>query len=37
VAGITITTPESRYSPQRRQELIEMVTHAASRVSARLG
>jgi IclR family KDG regulon transcriptional repressor len=37
VASITVTTPESRYSPQRRQELIEMVTNAASRVSARLG
>jgi len=37
IAGVTVTTPQSRYSPQRRQELIEMVVEAANRVSARLG
>jgi len=36
VAGITVSLPASRYSPQRRQELIEMVKNAAGRVSARL-
>jgi DNA-binding IclR family transcriptional regulator len=37
VAGVTVTTPQSRYSPQRREELIEMVVQAADRISARLG
>ncbi|MBL7065649.1 MAG: IclR family transcriptional regulator [Anaerolineae bacterium] len=37
VAGVTVTTPESRYSPQRCQELIKMVVDAANRISARLG
>jgi IclR family KDG regulon transcriptional repressor len=37
VAGITVTTPASRYDPHRRQELIERVIGAADRISARLG
>ena len=37
VAGITVTTPQSRYSPQRREELIHMIVQAADRISARLG
>ncbi len=37
VAGVTVTTPESRYSPQRRRQLIEMVVDAAGQISARLG
>jgi len=37
VAGVTVTTPASRYSPQRRQELIAMVVEAAGKISARLG
>jgi IclR family KDG regulon transcriptional repressor len=37
VAGITITTPVTRYSPKRRQDLIRLVIQGAARLSARLG
>lgn len=37
IAGITITTPETRYSPTRRQELIALVIGAAQKLSQRLG
>lgn len=37
VAGITITVPESRYSLERRKQLIELVVGAAQRISANLG
>lgn len=37
VAGVTVTTPAIRYTPQRGQELISMVVCAANRISAQLG
>lgn len=37
IAGITITTPGSRYSTQRKQELINLVVEAAKRLSEKLG
>ncbi|MBC8506998.1 MAG: IclR family transcriptional regulator [Chloroflexi bacterium] len=37
IAGISISTPGSRYSPQRKQELIELVTGTARKASARMG
>ncbi len=37
IAGITITSPETRYSSQRRQELIVLVVEAAQKLSAKLG
>jgi DNA-binding IclR family transcriptional regulator len=37
VAGVTVTTPAVRYTPQRRQELITMVVQAASRISGQMG
>lgn len=37
VAGITITTPETRYSSRRRRELTRLVVDAAGRLSERLG
>lgn len=37
IAGITITTPAARYSPQRGDELIDTVITAAQRLSERLG
>ena len=37
IAGISVTAPQTRHSPQRLQELTEMVIDAATRLSARLG
>jgi DNA-binding IclR family transcriptional regulator len=37
IAGISITTPETRYSSARRQELIALVVSAAQRLSEKLG
>ena len=37
VAGISITTPETRYSSARRQELIPLVIEAAQKLSQKLG
>lgn len=37
IAGITITTPGSRYSAERKQELIDLVTEAGYRLSEKLG
>jgi DNA-binding IclR family transcriptional regulator len=37
IAGITITTPASRYSPERGEELIHIVVSAAQKLSKRLG
>jgi len=37
VAGITVTTPDVRYSPEQREQLIELVVDAAQRISANLG
>lgn len=37
VAGITVTTPDVRYNPERREQLIELVVDAAQRISASLG
>jgi len=37
VAGITLTTPESRYKPQIRDKLIQEVVKAAKKLSGRLG
>jgi DNA-binding IclR family transcriptional regulator len=37
IAGITITTPESRYSLERRETLIVQVLEAAREISRRLG
>ena len=37
IAGITITTPGSRYSTQRKQELIDLVVEAGKRLSEKLG
>jgi DNA-binding IclR family transcriptional regulator len=37
VAGLSITTPQQRHSPERQQELIRLVVAAAQRISARLG
>jgi IclR family KDG regulon transcriptional repressor len=37
IAGITITTPESRFSPERCDELILKVVEAAMKISVRLG
>jgi IclR family KDG regulon transcriptional repressor len=37
VAGISITTPETRYSPDRRRELTALVVAAALRLSEKLG
>jgi DNA-binding IclR family transcriptional regulator len=37
VAGITITTPATRYSPRRRDELIALITEAAQKLSRKLG
>ena len=37
VAGITVTTPGVRYSPERREQLIELVVDAAQQISAGLG
>jgi IclR family KDG regulon transcriptional repressor len=37
VAGITISTPTARYSPERRIELIQTVVAAAKKLSMRLG
>ena len=37
IAGITITTPGSRYSSKRRRELIALVINAGQRLSEKLG
>ena len=37
IAGITITTPESRYSLERREMLIEQVLETARKISRSLG
>jgi len=37
VAGITVTTPDVRYSPERREQLIQLVVGCAQRISANLG
>jgi IclR family transcriptional regulator, KDG regulon repressor len=37
VAGISVTTPETRYSAARRQELIALVMEAAGKLSEKLG
>lgn len=37
IAGISVTTPETRYSPTRRQELIALVIAAAQKLSQKLG
>jgi len=37
IAGVTITTPAARYSPERREELILTVVTAAEKLSMRLG
>jgi IclR family KDG regulon transcriptional repressor len=37
VAGISITTPTARYTPESREELIRLVTNAARRLSLKLG
>ena len=37
IAGITITTPKSRFDPQRREELIHFVTDVSNRISTGMG
>ena len=37
VAGVSVATPAVRYSPERRQQLIQMVTATAGEISTRLG
>jgi len=37
IAGVSVSTPGSRYNSQRKQEQIELVTAAARQVSARMG
>lgn len=37
IAGVTITTPESRYSPDRKEKLIAQVLEAANEISTKLG
>jgi IclR family KDG regulon transcriptional repressor len=37
VAGVSITTPTARCSPERRQELIPMVINAARKLSEKIG
>ena len=37
IAGITITTPGSRYSIERKQELINLVVYAGKKLSEKLG
>ena len=37
VAGISITTPTARCSPERRKELIRIVLAAAQKLSEKLG
>jgi DNA-binding IclR family transcriptional regulator len=37
IAGITVTTPVSRYDAKRREDLIERVISAAQQLSAKLG
>ena len=37
VAGITVTTPASRYSPARRESIIELVVNAGRKLSEKLG
>ena len=37
VAGVSITAPKSRFSPDERQQLISLVTTAASNISGELG
>jgi IclR family KDG regulon transcriptional repressor len=37
VAGISITTPSARYSPERRKELINIVKQSAEQLSGKLG
>jgi DNA-binding IclR family transcriptional regulator len=37
IAGVTITTPGSRYSSKRRKELIDLVMDAGRRLSEKLG
>ncbi len=37
VAGISLTTPETRYSPGRRKELIGLVIQAGRKLSEKLG
>jgi DNA-binding IclR family transcriptional regulator len=37
MAGISISTPKSRYNSERRQKLIELVTCTARKISARMG
>jgi DNA-binding IclR family transcriptional regulator len=37
VAGITVTTPEIRFNPERCEELITQVIEAAKQISVRLG
>ncbi len=37
IAGISITTPETRYSPERRKDLIALVIEAGRKLSEKLG
>jgi len=37
IAGISISTPGSRYNSQRKKDLIELITNAAKLVSTRIG
>lgn len=37
VAGITVTVPEVRYNPIRKEQIVQMVIEASRKVSARLG
>lgn len=37
VAGVTITTPDSRYSQERKSELIRLVIEASDRLSKKMG
>jgi DNA-binding IclR family transcriptional regulator len=37
IAGVTITTPAARYTPERREKLIQTVVAAGKKLSVRLG